>query len=633
VEKEKYVRGPKIIHPEEPSAIGSRNSLNRGGRNEYREASLIIDEEIDKVLNHISAKLPPEVLSRLDITGGVKDKLHNYFNQNLQNMQNRYLVTVEDELLKKYHDLIDREEHKQLNRYTALNIAELMDRIGGIDRFNTAAIERSLVSIYEHLQGHLQRGVQEFEHNTNALLRQKNDVGSFIRRENGYAIIKCSVKNNSLKPKTVFDVKLAINILDAELLSPIHHYQKPLRTLLQEIVADHVQRLIENNIDRVNGERLNNGETELTGDETFREKLQSLENYLAFNEDPNDENGRRYDFIAKHLFDSLKVEDGDIDQGSEKDQYIREGIQRIIEREDIKNRGFNRIINALTTILDNAKMGYRHIDNQKNARVCVIREYAIKDRQDLPDEAFSLRLSYFDTEQLNCLREAYDQQFARISQEVDKAGQVVDSIYSEHRREHNIGSFAEIARNALQGDRQVQKKGWRFWKQTPAEVDATPAEEDTLWNELGFAYPTASEMGTADTFQNLSQRLKKQLRLIRRQVLLMYGTQYPEERLILEKRLTFLEEKFQEFAAMINPHHVQQGIVLEVDITSVKRRQTTMHAMSDVLNEFLVQVSRGFVDQSTIGHTEAALAEGEKRETRFTSILRDMDRSLEEVEV
>ena len=50
--------------------------------------------------------------------GGVKEKLYNYFNQNYQNMFNRYMVTTEDEMVKKVRGFVDREEMKVLNRYT-----------------------------------------------------------------------------------------------------------------------------------------------------------------------------------------------------------------------------------------------------------------------------------------------------------------------------------------------------------------------------------------------------------------------------------------------------------------------------------------------------------------------------------
>ena len=139
-----YHKGPKMVHPEEPSAVGSRNSLNRDGRDEYVEARQIIDEEVDKILNHVQAKLPPEVLQELNVMGNIKSTLHTYFNQSFQNMVNRYLTTVEDEMAKKVRDLIDKEEHSSLNRYTPREIAHLVNSIGGSELFNTGEVEKVL---------------------------------------------------------------------------------------------------------------------------------------------------------------------------------------------------------------------------------------------------------------------------------------------------------------------------------------------------------------------------------------------------------------------------------------------------------------------------------------------------------
>ncbi|MEE8397019.1 MAG: cytoplasmic filament protein CfpA, partial [bacterium] len=46
------------------------------------------------------------------------------------------------------------------------------------------------------------------------------------------------------------------------------------------------------------------------------------------------------------------------------------------------------------------------------------------------------------------------------------------------------------------------------------------------------------------------------------------------------------------------PYHILPGVLLEVDITSVKRKRTTMMAMANVLNEFLYSVSKGFHDSA-----------------------------------
>ena len=155
-----------------------------------------------------------------------------------------------------------------------------------------------------------------------------------------------------------------------------------------------------------------------------------------------------------------------------------------------------------------------------------------------------------------------------------------------------------------------------------------------LWDELAFIINRQNGEDVEKGTTNISQStiLKHRVRLMREKILKIYGTQYPEERIILEERVDFLESKFQEFAALINPHHIQQGLILEVDITSVKRRRTTMHAMSDVLNEFLSQVSKGFVDREATAYSRIAGNSQDILAQQFASVLDDMDKSLEEVE-
>jgi hypothetical protein len=76
----------------------------------------------------------------------------------------------------------------------------------------------------------------------------------------------------------------------------------------------------------------------------------------------------------------------------------------------------------------------------------------------------------------------------------------------------------------------------------------------------------------------------------------MYDYLYPIERRVMEDRLNWLEKEYYRFDYMINPYHVQPGLLLDVDITSIKRKKATLDAMANVLNEFLHGVSKGFQD-------------------------------------
>ena len=136
------MHGPDVVHPEKASAVGSRNSLNRNARDEYKESKYVVDEEVDKILNHINSKLPPEVLNKLHISSSIKELLHSYFNQGLHNMTNRYLTTVEDEMAKKFRDF-----EQGLNKYTPGEVPKLLNQIGGEGKFNTTEVEKS-VNIY-----------------------------------------------------------------------------------------------------------------------------------------------------------------------------------------------------------------------------------------------------------------------------------------------------------------------------------------------------------------------------------------------------------------------------------------------------------------------------------------------------
>ena len=54
---------------------------------------------------------------------------------------------------------------------------------------------------------------------------------------------------------------------------------------------------------------------------------------------------------------------------------------------------------------------------------------------------------------------------------------------------------------------------------------------------------------------------------------------------------------------MINPYHIQPGLIMDVDITSVKRKKFTLSGMANVLNEFLHGVSKGFADAAFASYT------------------------------
>lgn len=578
-------RSPNVFHPEKPSAVGSRNSLAQDYRDQQKEVNQLLEEEANKVLHHLNSKLPKEVLERLDVMGGVKEKLYNYFNQNYQNMFNRYMVTAEDEMVKKVRGFVDREEMKVLNRYTPKEIANLLDEVGGADKFNTGEIEKSMVNMYGHLQGHIQRGVNDLETLTNSLLRQKTDVGAFVRGENAYSIVKCAFKDNIYKPKTVTDVKLSVNILDSELISPIFQYQATVEYLIKDLIAKHYMDEIDKAVEKLKDDRIDQGLEELSDGEIIFAKMKKVKDFT--DDDIDNPKSRRYEVIAKDMMDRINNLRAEIDPATFDQLNVRENLKKIIDTENIRNRGFNTAINSLTSILDTSKMGYQYIENLKNARELILREYDDTNNAVLPDERYAIRLRYYDQQQLLEERKAYEVMIRSYETEVEHLWDVLNTRYEDSKFLTRVTDFNDLAKIYK---RKIKKN---------KDQSGSPLYESIakVWDEISFVKPAETEVEKMNrTFLYEKDKIRKRLIIMRDKLKHMYDYQYPIERRVMEERLAFLETEFVKFDYIINPFHLQPGLLLDVDITSIKRKKATLDGMANVLNEFLHGVSKGFQD-------------------------------------
>ncbi len=501
-------QSPNVFHPEKPSAVGSRNSLAQDYRDQQKEVNQLIEEETNKVLHHLTTKLPKEVLERLDVMGGVKEKLYNYFNQNYQNMFNRYMVTAEDEMLKKVRGFIDREEMKVLDRYTPKEIANLLDAVGGADKFNTGEIEKSIVNMYGHLQGHVQRGVNDLETLTNSLLRQKTDVGAFVRGENAYSIIKCAFKDNLYKPKTVTDVKLSVNILDTELISPIFQYQATVEYLIKDLLSNYYMDAIDKEIEKMKDARIDKGLEEMSDGAIIFEKMNKVSNMT--DDDVDNPKSKRYDVVSKQLMERINNLRAEIDPETFDQLNIRENLKKIIDLENIRNRGFNTAINSLTSILDTSKMGYQYIENLKNARELILREYDDTDTANLPDERYQIKLKYYDNAQLIAERQAYEVMMSSFETEVMHLWDVVRAKYDKSKSKFKINDFADLA-----------GKYKTYIKKQFKEKSGDPVYEDTakVWDEISFIKVPETEVEKMNrTYIYEKDKLRKRLIIMRHRI-------------------------------------------------------------------------------------------------------------------
>ena len=438
-----FPKSPNKFHPTIPNAVGSHESYAQEGRDKIAEQRLIVNETAERVATQVLTKLPEEVLVKMEVMGGLKEKLYNYINQTYVNMFNRYTVTMEDEFMKKIRDFVDKEELRGLARYTPREVIELMDKIAGPDKFHTGEIEKSIINMYGHLHGHIQRGVNDLETETNSILRQKTDIGAFVRGQNAYAILKCVFKDNEYRPKYVYDVKLSINILESELISPMYHYQVTVENLLKDAIQKHVQDLIDRQVQAFNDELVDQGKRELTGSEKMFEKIKRIENFT--DDEKDDEKSKRYTILAKKFLDKIEGLRAEIDVEDIDPLNIRENIKYIIDEENVRNRGYNTAINNITSILDTSKLGYQVCNNMKNARICHIREYEETDTAILPDERYAMRLAFYDQNQLKVEKKEFDKQMDSFSTEIKMLWDVTHGYYESKKRFRALKDFDDLA--------------------------------------------------------------------------------------------------------------------------------------------------------------------------------------------
>ena len=123
------------------------------------------------------------------------------------------------------------------------------------------------------------------------------------------------------------------------------------------------------------------------------------------------------------------------------------------------------------------------------------------------------------------------------------------------------------------------------------------AFSEKTWNEILRIKADDTDVERLNqTYLHEKEMLKQMLSRAQGRVATTYGHLNPKERVEVDRRIDFLRREFEAFDYLINPYHVQPGLVLDVDITSIKRKKFTLMGMANVLNEFLHGVSKGFQD-------------------------------------
>jgi FtsZ-binding cell division protein ZapB len=227
------------------------------------------------------------------------------------------------------------------------------------------------------------------------------------------------------------------------------------------------------------------------------------------------------------------------------------------EIEEIRGNGFSAAANLLVSILDSVKLDCQFLENMKEKRELLIREYEDTDEANLPDEHYQIRMGYFSKTRLLEERAAYDDTLKSLYAETRRLWDLLEAIYQDSKSIFKVNDYEDLVRknrNRIAG---------------------------------GNDKPKEAERADKEKIRVLLAKMEERLRNIS-------DSMYPAERKITGERLSMLENEFSRFENRINPYNLQPGILMDIDLMSIKRKRTTLDAVSMALGRFLENVSDCF---------------------------------------
>ena len=461
----------------------------------------LLREESAGFSGRLAVKLPSGLPE--ESTPHLDEKIYGFLSRNYSLISDNFQV-LEDELIHTHSG------KSAPVKNTVPEIAAMLENSGGADHFNTGEIEKNLAD--------KKWGTGDLEAHTNNILRRKTGAGSFVDAQKINSVVICVFKDNAQKPKTVTDLRFAVNIPETDLIDPLFRFQARAAYLIREIILKQLSERLEK-----------------------AEGSDALDNLLngSFDISPL--------ILDEHLIN--------IDMNN--------------DIESIRDNGFSSAANLLVSALNSANLSCQFLENGR--REMLIREYEDTGETNLPDERYQIRLSYFNKLRLLDERKAYDDRLKVLSGETRRLWDILEVIYQDSKSVFRVNDFEDLARK-----NKSRIKTSVYDPRNPEDISI------------------ASAQGEKEMIRVLLARMKERIRN-------MYDNMYPAERRISEERLSALENEFSSFESGINPHNFQPGILVDITITSIKRKRTTIDSMSAALAGFLDNASKGFHDMPQAG--------------------------------
>jgi hypothetical protein len=487
--------------------------LPKTGENKQVSLEGIIREQSDRFSSQISAKLPGEVMPRLE------EKAYNYISQNYRIISGSFPLGLQS-----HNDEIARANTGKAVKNTATEISAMLKNTGC--QFNTGDIEKSLSS--------KQWGIGDLEAYTNNMLRQKAGIGSVVDSRKANLVVVCVFKDNAKKPNTVTDLRLSVNIPETELIDSETRFKAEAAYLIREIICKHLSESIDREI----------------------------------NTEDNDSD----DFLDRLLNQRLEI------NPSELERHLQ-NIDGNDEIEAIRDSGFSASANLFVSILNAVNLDCGFLENLKEKREILFREYEDADKAVLPDEHYQIRLRYFSKARLSEEREIYDKRLRILGGETQRLWDLLEVIYQDSKSVFKVNDFEDLVRKNKNRINDLIKNrtgaGMSSFLESPKNIET----------------PLDAPQGEKEKIRVLLAKTEERIKNIS-------DNMYPVERQISEDKLSVLKNEFSRFEDGVNPYNLQPGILVDIDLTSIKRKRTTLDSMAAALGNFLNNVSGCFQNVS-----------------------------------
>jgi len=361
---------------------------------------------------------------------------------------------------------------------------------------------------------------------------RKTDAAAFVRGENACRVLGCVFGDNAFRPKTVTDAKLRLNVPEDDLVPPAFRCRVAASHLIGEIVCGYLVKVISREAAAGSGEGL-------SGEELARRVLERCTETAAPAPEPQD--------TVRNIVASAAMA-------------------------NVRRRGFDAAAGLLVSVLTDGGLGFQFMENRAGANGYdfAIREYDDTDAAALPDERYAVRLRYFDRAGLAAERRAYDEALESLDGRLRHFLDLLEVIYRDSKSVFNVSDFDDFARRNGNRMRKMRKTGAGLWN--GGAGDASGSDEKAC--------------GCAGMGLRLAQ-IRERLATVRKHLT-------PVERRVSDERLALLESDFAQIENAADPHRIRPGLLVDVELSTVKRKKTTLNAVSAALGEFLSRLPSGF---------------------------------------